>query len=443
MHARLVRKQNVCLRQLGGNRAGEIRFGRFLANARVSTKELIDGACAGTGPRSAGRHVLAIQDSSEINLQRHAGRADGLGTVGNGTDLGFFVHPLLAVDADEGACLGLAHLHLWQRTQGKAPHYQKLPIEEKESARWIDAVVAGKKRLAEAATITVVADREADIYELWDRLPDARTHLLIRAGRDRNLAMASGATLFDWMDRQAVQGSYRITLPVTPKRSAHEALLHVRFGTATLKKPQNCSDERASPRLMLNMIDVVEDAATVAGNEEPIHWRLLTTHAVGSMEDARQCIRWYCQRWYIEQTFRTVKRQGLDMESSQLEHGVRLEKLVVMALSAAVRVMQLTLAREGGLPRPATDAFDADEIDVLQHVQPTLEGKTEKQKNPHPLRSLAWAAWIIARLGGWKGYASERKPGPITMLRGLQAFFAIRQGWLLARAATAKDVCIR
>lgn len=75
-----------------------------------------------------------------------------------------------------------------------------------------------------------MADREADIYELWDRLPDARTHLLIRACRDRNLATIAGSTLFVWMDEQAVQGSYRITAPVTPKRSAHEALLHVRFG---------------------------------------------------------------------------------------------------------------------------------------------------------------------------------------------------------------------
>ena len=114
-----------------------------------------------------------------------------------------------------------------------------------------------------------------------------------------------------------------------------------------------------------------------------------------------------------------------------------------MAFSAAVRVMQLTLAREGRTPRPATDAFDAGEIEVLQHVQPTLEGKTEKQKNPHPRPSLAWAAWIIARLGGWKGYASERKPGPITLLRGLQAFSTIHQGWLLARLAIDKDVCIR
>ncbi|WP_291064441.1 hypothetical protein [Hydrogenophaga sp.] len=82
----------------------------------MSVEELIDGACADIGMRSRGRHVLAIQDSSEINFQRHANRVSGLGTLGNGSDLGFFIHPLLVVDADESACLGLAHLHLWQRT---------------------------------------------------------------------------------------------------------------------------------------------------------------------------------------------------------------------------------------------------------------------------------------------------------------------------------------
>lgn len=432
------------MRQLGGSRAGEVRFGRFLGNSRVTVKDLVDHICAGIGARSRGRHVLAIQDSSEINLQRHVGRTSGLGTVGNGTDSGFFIHPLLALDAADGACLGLAHLHLWQRTKGKAPNYKRLPIEEKESVRWIDTVIVGKKRLAEAARITVVADREADIYELWDRLPDAQTHLLVRACRDRVLTTSAGTPLFAWMDEQAVQGSYRIPVSVTPKRSRHEALLHIRFASVTLKKPQNCSDKAAAAQVTVNAIDVVEDASTVIAGEAPIHWRLLTTHAVATLDDARQCIQWYCQRWQIEQSFRTIKRQGLNLESSQLEHGERLEKLAVMAFSAAVRVMQLTLTRDGVTIRPAADTFDADEIEVLQHVQPSLEGKTEKQKNPFPFLSLAWAAWIIARLGGWKGYASERKPGPITMLQGLQAFSAIRQGWILAHSLVGtKDVCIR
>ena len=166
-----------------------------------------------------------------------------------------------------------------------------------------------------------------------------------------------------------------------------------------------------------------------------MHWRLLTTHPIKNEEDALKCIHWYKQRWHIEQLFRTLKKQGIDLESSLLEEGSRLEKLAVFACSAAVRTMQMTLAREGKSDRPATDAFTVEEIKVLERIQAQKEGKTDKQKNPHPKHSLAWAAWIIARLGGWKGYASERKPGPITMLTGLRAFESIYYGYLIALAA--------
>jgi hypothetical protein len=103
--------------------------------------------------------------------------------------------------------------------------------------------------------------------------------------------------------------------------------------------------------------------------------------------------------------------------------------------------MQLTMAREGLNDRPATDCFNAAEIELLYSIGPAQEGKTAKQKNPHAPSSLAWGSWIIARLGGWKGYASERKPGPLTMLHGLQAFANILTGWALARGLS--DVCIR
>jgi hypothetical protein len=74
-----------------------------------------------------------------------------------------------------------------------------------------------------------------------------------------------------------------------------------------------------------------------------------------------------------------------------------------LALQAAVLTLQLTLARDGRSAVEAADVFDSYEIEILQHILPTLEGKTEKQKNPHRAGSLAQAAWIIARLGGWKG----------------------------------------
>lgn len=444
LHHAMVTRQVVSLRRLGGTRAGEMRYGRFLHNTKVSVNALVAGICAPTTARVAGRHVLAIEDTSEINYQSHAGRVRNLGSVGNGTDLGLFVHPLLAVDAEDGACLGLAHLHLWRRTEGASPKYRDLPIEAKESIRWIDTAQAGKKCLSLAANITVVADRECDIYEMWIRVPDERTDLLIRACRDRAADIDASGSLFECISRLPLAGTLRVPVPGRPgKRTAHEASLQVRFGEVTLKRPQHCSDKSAPERITVRAIEVIEEAATVVAGEEPIHWRLLTTHEIASWADAVRCIGYYRQRWHIEQTFRTLKSQGLDIESSLVESGERMEKLVCLALAASVKIMQLTLARDGTSERPATDVFNAEEIEVLHHVSPTMEGRTEKQKNPHPPQLLAWAAWVIARLGGWKGYASERKPGPITMHRGLQAFEGIFIGWKIAIGGREKDVCIR
>jgi hypothetical protein len=326
------------------------------------------------------------------------------------------------------------------RTGKAKANYRAQAIEDKESYRWLSTAQAGKECLADAAKLTVVADRESDIYEMWARLPDARTDLLLRACRDRAVLTEHGS-LFSWMSRLAVAGTYDLAVRARAgKRSAHVAALQVRFSRVKIKRPQHCSDPQAPESIEVTALEVAEAAHTVVGAEAPIHWRLLTTHAIASFDDACRIIGWYSQRWHIEQTFRVLKRQGLDIESSQMETAAGLMKLACLALDVAVRSMQLTLARDGQSDRPASDAFSISEIEVLTRLQPTLEGKTDKQKNPHPLLSLAWAAWIIARLGGWKGYASERKPGPITMHHGLASFSLVALGWRVAM--TEKNVCI-
>ena len=312
----------MSLRGLSSGRAGEVQFGRFLSNKKVKVIELIDNVCKSTIEASKDRHVLLIEDTTEANFQDHVNRVKGLGTVGNGKDVGFFVHPLLAVDAQEGVCLGLADLHIWQRTEPQSKDYKKLPIEEKESFRWIETAERGKSRLSQTPLLTVVADREADIYELWDRLPDERTHVLVRASQDRLLVHSEEdkeekeRKLFGYMDCLPVEGSYILDLPATKKRSKHDAVMVVRFGQVRIKRPQSRMDKSSSSDILVSIIDVREDDSSVVGNEVPIHWRLVTTHEVKSMAQARQCIEWYCQRWHIEQTFRTVKSQGLDIESS-------------------------------------------------------------------------------------------------------------------------------
>jgi hypothetical protein len=399
--------------------------------------ELIDQSIIRTGELVSGQCILGIQDTTELNYQAHAGRVQGLGTVGNGVDVGLFLHPLLVLEAGSGACLGLGGVTIWMRNKKKEKDYQRQPIEEKESYRWLETANQGKEALKGATSLTIIADRESDIYEEWYRLPDERTHLLTRASQDRLLS--SGKRLFSHVAEDEVKGILEIEVREREgKRSAHRAKLEIRYGELEIKKPKNCSDKKAPRSVKLSVVDVKELTETVVAGEEPIHWCLLTTHRVETVEEACQVVRWYSLRWNVEQLFRTLKKQGFQVESSQLETGEGLSKLAVIALRAAVKTMQLTLAREGKtVDRPMNDVFSQEEGEVLNKMQSRLEGKTEKQKNPYEKGKLSWAAWIIARLGGWKGYGSERPPGPITMLRGQIEFSSICRGWFLA-----KDVCI-
>lgn len=424
---RMVEHGSCTIRRLGGDRAGVVGFCRFLGNAKVSAEEIVATASQALEEAGRGLHVLAIQDTTEVNYQHHVGRVRGLGPAGNGCDRGLFVHPVIAVSAEDGALLGLAGAQLWSRSpDGRRGDYRDLPIEEKESHRWLIGAEQAKQALGTAAHVTVIADRESDIYEEWARLPDEHCDLLTRASRDR--ALADGGRLFTVADGWPEAGRRQIELRAQPGRPARRACLAMRFGRLTIKRPQRCRDRQAPKQLSLYLVDVREVDATLA---EPIHWRLLTTHVVDSPEMAWQVVAWYRQRWHIEQLFRTMKRQGLDLEASQVCDAQGLIKLAAMAAVAAVRVMQLVLARDGDSQRPASDVIAPSLLAPARALQHKLEGKTQAQKNPHPQGSLAWLAWIIARLGGWNGYRSERPPGPITMRRGLERFEAISYGWTM------------
>jgi hypothetical protein len=428
--ARVCERQTICLRKLGDDRAEKVKFRRFLMNDRVTVEKMVIRARTRVGEIAAGRHVLAIQDTSEINYEAKRGRKRGLGKVGNGSDVGLFVHPVLTVDAETGHCLGLADVQVWRRFKAKAADYRKQPIEEKESYRWLKGPRRAKWGLTKAAMITVIDDREGDIYEKWARLPDRRTHLLSRACRDR--AMAGGGTLFATLAGLPERHRFTLDLPARAgKRQAHQAQLSVRFAKIVICRPAACSDPNAPRQIELSAIEVRE--IDPPPGEEPVLWRLLTTHDVETVEQALTVVGWYRQRWHVEQLFRTVKRQGLDLEESVVADGGALEKLAVIALIAACQTMQLVLARTSpDDSQPASHVFDQREMQVLSALQARLQGRTAKQQNPHRPESLAWAGWTIARLGGWTGYHSDKSTGPITMRDGLERFRAIVQGYFLA-----------
>lgn len=398
-------------------------------------RDLIEAELTRASEQVRGRHILGIQDTTELNFQSHAGRTKGLGTVGNGSDAGIFLHPLLAVDAATGAGLGFGAIHIWNRLKEEKASHWSLPIEEKESYRWILSAETAKKTFSKAALVTIIGDRESDIYEFFSRVPDDRTHIINRVKSNRKLA--DGTKLFNYLERLSVAGEMevKLTREIRIGRKARTALCAIRYGELTLKKPASCQDEKILNELTLRVVDIREIGCP--SGEEPIHWRLLTTHSISSIEDAKQMIHWYRERWNIEQVFRTMKKQGFDIESTQVEKADSLAKLSILTLCAALKVKQLVLAREGKTQQALEDVFCEEEKKVLKGILKQVEGKTEKQKNPFSIKQLAWGAWIIARLGGWKGYKSEPPPGPITMARGLEKFKSIVYGWNLS-----KDLCI-
>lgn len=436
----MVERSTVCLRRLAAGEADEARFRRWLGNPQVTVAELRDACGQRLAALGDGRHLLAIQDTSEINFQRHAGKTRGLGPVGNGRDRGLFVHPVIAVTADEGTCLGLADVQVWTRPAGGwAGNRRQRALADKESGRWLDGAQAAERVLARAARVTVVQDREGDLYPLLARPRPPGRHFLVRAAQDR--ALAGAGRLFATLDGWPVAASLTVALPARaaqkgvvkgnrPARPARPATLAVRFGRVTLKRPGGLPAAAAPAGVTVTVVDVRE-VAPPAGTE-PVHWRLLTSHEVATPEQACAVVGWYQQRWHVEQIFRTLKTQGLDLEASQVESAEALLKLTVVATQAATRIMQLVLGRDGAPDLSARLAFTPAEVRVLEALLPTVQGRTVKQQNPHRPRSLAWAAWIIARLGGWTGYATRTPPGPITMHHGLQRFTALCAGYLLA-----------
>ena len=332
------------------------------------------------------------------------------------------VHAMIAVDATTTACLGLVGGEVWTRPGVVTEPHRERPFVDRESHRWLATAERAKEVLRPAAGVTVIADREGDIYPNWASLPQAGVHQLTRAMVDRRLV--DGGTLFDAAAGFAVAGRRRIELPARqPDRARRTAVVELRFGEVVIRRPRDEQDHTLAATVRLRLVDVRE---VEPEGVEPLHWRLVTTHEIADTTKAWQVVAWYQARWIIEQLFRVMKSQGLQLEDSQLATGERLVKLAAAATKAACIDMQLVQERDGKDQLPASVIFTEPEIETLEALSPTLEGKTERQQNLHPVASLAWAAWIIARLGGWNCY--YKPPGPITMRRGMEQFYPIHRG---------------
>jgi len=435
---RIRHRQTLSMRKLAHSRKEEIQFGRFLGNQRVSVQSLesiLYEQCSTSA--SGSQHILLLEDSTQMafSLQR---QIKGLGKIDKGIVQGYYLHPVLTLDAHNGACHGVSALEFrvrpWQDDgltyQQRKNARNKEFFEDKEAYRWRSSVEKALESLPTSPRKTVVADRESDIYAVMVGLKqDLGVDYVIRSRIDRTLTQ--GEKLSVVLGSQPIQDEMDVELPATEGRSAHRARLQLRYAQVEFKKTESLTRKVLPTHWKSWVVSVCETAQTASKGEQPVSWTLLTSHPVGTVEEAWQIVEFYKQRWNIEQIFRLLKSRCLRFESSQLSAYEKMQKLMVVALMGAVKVLQLVRAREAHTDQSLSAVFHEPEQEFLQRLNGTLEGSTSKQKNPYPAKSLAFGAWVIARLAGWSGYQSQRPAGPTDFFTGLQRFYEQWQGYLL------------
>jgi hypothetical protein len=431
--SKLTLGRNSSIRQVTESDAEQKSFYRLFNNEKFDEKTIEQSIVNRCGQLCKDRHVLCIQDTTEFNLTGHQGRlkaASGLGKTTKEGILGFMLHSSLVVDANAGSALGYSYIKAWERKEGMGDRhtrgYKQLPIEEKESYKWIEAALQTKQLLQQSKIITIIGDRESDIYDLLAAIPDPKVHLLVRSNFDRKIA--EGVTLGNYLSSLPVMHHYNLMVRGDVRKNIEKrtALMELKWDKVSVIKPQSCKNKELPARQQLYVVEAREQ-----NKKGGIYWRIITTHPVTNSQEAMQIIEWYKQRWYIEQVHRLLKTEGFRIERSQLEQGWAIRKLTLLAMMATLRILQMMLAYEDDHEQPIDEIFDNDQQQCLQVMNEKLQGQTDKLKNPSHSKSLKWATWIIARLGGWKGYRSQRKPGPIVLQKGLAKFYHMYEGWLM------------
>lgn len=385
--------------------------------------------------RVHGRNLICIQDTSEYMYTHHKGilKEGTLGRISDDYTLGVRVHPMLVMDASDEFVYGFSSFEIINRddpSENRHDAYKKLNIEDKESYRWIQAALNTKRLLNEARSLTIVGDRESDIYQIWSRIPDDRTHLVIRTSLTRVFVNGKGEKI-NAVDPKKRVGYLKLTVPVNfrKERKSREANIEVFVQKAWTRRPPSLKN-RGNDGEEVPVYVVVAKEITNGSKEvsDPIEWKLLTDIKVSTLEDAMAIISTYKSRWTIEQIFRLTKQKGFQLESSQLETGHALENLIALVFIAAIRVFQMVKNRDDE-HRSAEDLFEESEAKLLTKINKGLEGKSEKSKNKKKPGTIAFMAWIIARLGNWKPEDRD-PPGPITMLKGwiiFQSYLKVNQ----------------
>ena len=420
---------------------------RFLDNDRVSEAEILAGHFQATRMRfdAVKGPVLVLHDTTEFSYTRDDAEAIGLThKVAKGhkdktgrqrlhTVCGILMHSSLAVTT-EGLPLGLAAIKLWTRKKFKginalqgrtldsdgrhSINTTRIPIEEKESVRWLENARQSTATLGDPSRIVHIGDRESDIYELFSECELLETRFVFRTCVDRRTE-EDEQTISAVMDEQRVKAVHRIEV-MDAHGNLSRAELEIKYHKMEVCPP--IGKEKRYENLTLTVIHATERGRPEG--REPIRWKLITNLPVTSKAEAIEKLDWYALRWKIE-TFHKILKSGCRAEDSKLRTAERLANLIAMMCIMSWRVLWLTMTNRVSPELPATLVFTETEIKLMDHLVPVKGGNPKKTVGVYLIK--------LARLGGFLARKGDGHPGNTVLWRGMARLTDIHLGYRAGR----------
>jgi hypothetical protein len=380
--------------------------------------------------------TLSVGDTTFLDYGNIKVKREGYGPTGNGGN-GLILHSALAITPDQGQVIGLLWQKLWNREPKAKPPKDETPeakkqrqvierkaarqrlFKDKESYRWVEAMLEVEHQVSSSTRVIHIFDREGDITEVFAQVSQLKhTGVLVRAAHDRSLDQNS-QRLWQKLEAQPVRFVQEINIPETGKRKARIAKLAVRFCKVQLKIPYRFDDRTPLPvyAVYATEIDCPE-------GETPLEWMLLTTEVVKELENAIKILRWYTYRWRVED-FHKIFKSGCQCERYRLA-AEGMKTLLGFLSVCAVELLQVTHLHRNQPDAPAVEILSPVQIQVL---------KARFPNSPNVL-TISWAVQSVAHLGG---YLEHRRKSPIgiqVLWRGWSNLHDLCQGWLLAQIST-------
>jgi hypothetical protein len=397
---------------------------RFFRHPNTTMDDLLEAHRQSSYQRIAEHKVvLCPQDTTSLNYSAHAA-TENLGPIGSSQEgpMGLIVHDTMAFSM-EGTPLGLLDVQCWARDAeqfGKKHQRKQLPIEQKESYKWLRSFqsVAQAQQNCPNTMLVSMGDREADIYELFHlALQDRKgPQLLVRAECDRLLEDGQGH-LWSTVAAQPLTGIQEVHVPRRGTVAARVARLEVRFAEVTLKPPNGKT--QYGP---LKLYTVLAQETDTPPNMAPLRWMLLTTCRVTNFDEATEKIAWYTKRWGIEIYHRTLK-SGCNIEERQLGDADTIEACLAIDMVVAWRVYHLTKLGREVPDLPSTIFCEDDEWKALTSFilkRPIVDG------TPPTAREYVR---MLASLGGFLGRKCDGEPGTKSIWLGQQRLDDIKMAY--------------